>query len=285
MILTRLQFGLPAEPWLVAPPVATADATRVGHWARAAVKGCAWVSMVGPRGSGKTRALRIALAAIKGVAVIQSCRLDRKRLHIGDVVSALVAGLSNESPRRGGEARSAQVRRLLGHADRSVVLLIDDMDELHQSTLRSLKRLRELSWRGRSPLLSIVLAGQADRPGEIPEVGLRTATMQLAGLTQREAEEAIPNAVGKICTPEAAAQLAASDRARNWLDLERLVDDCLMEAVARGETTITAAAAGAVLGDVARPAVKSSAPAAATTIEAVLDGHEGAGQARRKKMA
>lgn len=283
MLLTRLRFGLPADPWAAAGPLATADGARVAHVVRAAVENRAWVSVVGARGSGKTSALRAALAGCEGAAVVEPCRLDRERLRIGDVVTALVAALSDERPRHGGEARSAQARRLLGRAGRPVVLLLDDAHVLRASTLRALKRLRELAWRGRSPLLGIVLAGQTDRAAAVPEAGLRTSALRLAGLTRAEARAAVTAAVGGVCAAEAAVRVAASDRARNWLDLQRLVDDCLVEAAARGEAAVTAAVVAAVLGGAAAgPGAGVPAPPPAAALEAALDAHERAGGARRE---
>ena len=121
--------------------------------------------------------------------------------------------------------------------------MINDAHVLHPTTLRALKRLRELSWRGRSPLLTVVLLGQTDRAGAIPEVGLRTSTVTLAGLTAAEAETAVAAATGQALSAGVAAQLAAAPPARTWLDLQRLLDDCLAEAIARGESAGTREAA------------------------------------------
>ena len=281
MILTRLQFGLAADPWAQAPPLATADAVRVAHLVRAAAESRSLVSIVGPRGSGKTFAVRAACRGLDA-AVVEPCRLDRDRLHIGDVVTALVTALSDERPRHGGEARSAQARRLLGRSARPVLLVVDDAHALHAATLRALKRLRELSWRGRSPLLGVVLAGQTDRAGAVPEVGLRTSTLQLAGLARPEAQAAAAAAAGPVCAEGAAERLAASDRARNWLDLERLIDECLAAALARGEAQITAATVGAALGEAAAAPARPAAPAPPPdqAIAAALDAHD-ALEARR----
>ena len=292
MILTRLSFGLPADPWASAPAAATADAVRVGHLVRAAAESRALVSIVGPRGAGKTFAVRAACRGLDAAAV-EPCRLDRDRLRIGDVATALVTALSDERPRHGGEARSAQVRRLLGRAGRPVLLVVDDAHALHASTLRALKRLRELSWRGRSPLLGVVLAGQTDAAGAVPETGLRTSVLTTAGLARAEAEAAISAAVGPVCADGVAGRLAASPRARNWLDLARLVDECLVEAAALGETRITAAAVAAATGGAgsaaaAAPAVPAPPPEAA--IAAALDAHDAlaagsVGGARRRGAA
>lgn len=266
MLLNRLQFGLPADTW-AGLGMETADGARVRSVIHAAIASRALVSIVGPRGIGKTHALRAALRGRDDVAVIEPLRLDRERLHIGDIATAIVRALSDERPRHGGEARSGQVRRLLGTASthQEIALVIDDAHALHPATLRALKRLRELAWRGRSPLLAVVLLGQTDRAGAIPEVGLRTSTATLAGLAAGEAEAALDACAGRALAAGVSQRLAASPRARTWLDLQRLVDDCLAEAIARGDGAVTPEAATAVLetapaaaipgsGDVRRPA-------------------------------
>ena len=248
MLLNRLQFGLPADPW-AGLGMETADGSRVRNVVGAAIASRALVSIVGPRGIGKTHALRAALRGRDDVAVIEPLRLDRERLHVGDIATAAVRALSDERPRHGGEARSGQVRRLLGmtSAHQEIALIIDDAHVLHPATLRALKRLRELAWRGRSPLLTVVLLGQMDRAGAIPEVGLRTSTVPLAGLTAAEAEAALDACAGKVLAAGVASRLAASPRARTWLDLQRLLDDSLAEAIARGDSAVSLAVAGAVL--------------------------------------
>ena len=253
-LLVREHFGLLSpDPWedLDLP---TADAARVAKLVRAAVQARAFVSVLGPRGSGKTHAVRAALHETEA-QVIEPWRLDRERLHLGDLQVALVRELSDETARRSGEARSGQVRRLLDAAaeERPLVLLIDDSHCLHSQTLRGLKRLRELgAWRrGKKKVrLGIVLAGQTDRTERIAEVGLRSGRMWLAGLSRAEADTALDRALNrrqKRIEPAARKALARSPRARGWLDLQALADECLTEALARAEPTITAEAAAAVL--------------------------------------
>ena len=250
-LLVREHFGLLSpDPWedLDLP---TADAARVAKLVRAAVQARAFVSVLGPRGSGKTHAVRAALHETEA-QIIEPWRLDRERLHLGDLQVALVRELSDETPRRSGEARSGQVRRLLDAAaeERALVLLIDDSHCLHSQTLRGLKRLRELgAWRrGKKKVrLGIVLVAQTDRTERIAEVGLRSGRMWLAGLSRAEASSALDRVLNQRIEPAARKALARSPRARGWLDLQALADECLTEALARAEPTITAEAAAAVL--------------------------------------
>ena len=262
-ILTRKHFGLPSDPWSRLN-LETTDAACATEMILAAVDEKLMISLLGPRGSGKTRALRTALQGLD-VKEVEPLRLDRERLHLGDIETAIVQALSHESPKRSGEARSHQVRKVLGEASRRhpVLLVLDDSHLLHHNTLRGLKRLRELSWTNESPLLGIVLLGQSDRAKEVPEVGLRSDTLTFVGLTQEEASEALVQALNQqrlLAEPEVVEGLAACSRARNWLDLQALADDCLAEAAARGEETITTAAVRVVLGGDRRPDPAPQAP-------------------------
>ena len=252
-VLIRRRFGLPADPWGGAPALDTADAIRVGHLVRAAAEAGILVSIHGQRGAGKTRAVLGALGRIN-VQLVEPLRLDRERLHLGDIQGAIVRELSDgETPRHSGEARSGQTRRVLGAASLRgpVVLWIDDAHLLHSSTLKGLKRLLEVRWKGRGPLLGIVLSGQADRTAAVPEVGLRSDRTECAGLTVAEAERAVRAALGQCIEPEAVRALCGRDAARNWLDLQALVDTCLAAAAARGEERITTGAVDAALGTAA----------------------------------
>ena len=245
-VLIRQRFGLSPRP---DDDLETADAARAKTLVRAAAEGGLLVSIAGRRGVGKTRAVRMALASLSA-RVVEPLRLDRERLHLGDIQDAIVAQLSEERPRRSGEARSGQVRRILGRSRGPVLLWIDDAHVIHPSTLRGLKRLLELTWQGAGPLLGIVLTGQRDRTEGVPEVGLRTSRIRIEGLLPTEAARAIGGSLGEVIERGAATILASSDRARNWLDLGRLCDECLLEAAARGDRTVTAEVAAWVLGGV-----------------------------------
>ena len=275
--LHRQHFGLPVDPW-AGSVMGTTDGARVGQIVDAAVKARAFVSVLGPRGAGKTSAVRAALHAHEGARVVEPLRLTRDKLHMGDIETAIVRDLSDEAPRRSGEARSHQVRRILGGASREsrIVLVLDDSHVLHHSTLRSLKRLRELSWLGRSPLLGIVLVGQRDRTEALPEVGLRSDRLVMAGLSQAEVLSALDRAGYRAVMDDLAiSRLAAHERARNWLDLQALADECLAAACAAGADRVGVAHVATVLDgptpDIAAPAVASD-----QAIGAFLAGRTGA---------
>ena len=254
-------FGLASDPW--PPREATADARRVSLTVAAAVAGGGMVAIVGQRGVGKSHALWSALGGID-CSIVEPLRLDRERLHIGDIVSAIVTQLSDESPRHSAEARAGQARRMLRAArgKRRPALAIDEAHHLHHSTLRALKRLRELGARGkRGALLPVILVGQSDPTARVAEVGLRTDTLTLSGLSPAEASAAVTATLGSVMTPEAVELLAGDARARNWLELQSLVDECLSAAMVAGEQQVDAARVRRVLGDGGAQARLPEAPA------------------------
>ena len=85
-----------------------------------------------------------------------------------------------------------------GTAEKPVVLVIDDAHELHASTLRGLKRVRELRWRGRKQLLGILLVGETDHTATIPSVDRRAGKVHLSGLSVAEATAALHLAWSEI---------------------------------------------------------------------------------------
>lgn len=254
---TRRQWGLPPDPW--AELAETPDALRVREAVRAAAEARAMTWILGPRGCGKTVAVRDALERT-GAPVVEPLRLDRERLRMGDICAAVVRDLSDERVRQSGEARTAQVRRLLGGSPRRTLLAIDEAHALHPATVRGLKRLRELPFRGRSPLVGVVLVAQRDASERIPEVGLRSDRLRLAGLDPATAAAAVDRAVNRDrerIAPEAVRAVAESPAGRNWLELQDAVDRCLASGLAAGR--VDAATARRALGAAAPD--RAAAPA------------------------
>ena len=272
-IHARRHFGLAVDPWAKLE-LRTADAVRVEEMAVAAAEAQAMVSVLGSRGAGKTRAVRSALRGQANVKIVEPLRLERERLHMGDIETAIVRELSDEPARRSGEARSHQVRRILGpESQRSrIVLVLEDSHVLHHSTLKGLKRLRELAWVGRAPLLGIVLVGQRDRTEKIPEVGLRSDSTTLAGLSRDEVVCALDRTgYSAVFADAALAKLSEHERARNWLDLQLLADACLGVARASGSKRVEAAHVATVI-DGPQPEISAPAAASDEAIGAFLTG-------------
>lgn len=227
----RLAIGLPADPW-ARVSLDTSDSRRVASAASAAAEG-ALVLVVGDRGAGKTLAARRALSG----PVAEPQRLDRDRLTMADVAHAIVEQLSDERVRHSNEARAGQARRVLAAQGRRPVLCIDDAHVLHGQTVRGLKRLRELRWRGDGAICGVLLLSQ--RPlGAVPEVALRTDSVRLAGLSATEAAAALRSALAGCADEDAMEALARRPEAANWLDLRALADRAAEAAAARGARRI-----------------------------------------------
>lgn len=256
---TYRHFGLGSDPW---PDYQqTGDARRVQIAVDSAIETGGMVAVTGERGVGKTHALWRALGGQSDYAVIEPLRLDRENLHIGDIQRAIVAALSDETPRHSGEARAGQVRRLLRGAPKAV-LVIDEAHMLHHQTVRALKRLRELGVRGkRRALLPVILIGQANPAGRIAEVLLRTEHLPLTGMTHKEAGTILRQTLPGIADPDAIEALAEDAAARNWLELQRLTDTCLAQAAGKGKTRLSAREVRAILTPAPAEQASSSAPA------------------------
>ncbi|MYI76070.1 MAG: AAA family ATPase [Acidobacteria bacterium] len=244
--LIRQHFNLPVDPW-AGLGIDTADSRRIAIMVRAAVRDRAFVSIAGPRGSGKTHAVSVALHG-QDVQLVELFRLDRERLHMGDIATAIVRDLSDERPRRSGEARDGQVRRILGTTRGAVVVLIDDAHLLHGNTLRALKRLRELPWQGRRPLCGVVLVSQRDATERIDEVRLRSTQFELEGLRPAEVAAAVGGVLGELIEPDALELLSRSPKVANWLDMQFVVDQCLEETAAQDLQRVGVAVIERVVG-------------------------------------
>lgn len=229
------QFGFTNDPfrrvWMD-----TADSLRVADVVRAVCEDQGMMAVVGARGAGKSEAVR--RSAPKDVQIVEPLSQDVSRIKAGDVVTSMIYDLSNESPARGMEARSRQVRRVLGEASRKapVLLIIEECHFLHGMTVRALKRMRELRWMGKDRLFGVCLIGQADpfSARGMDEVRLRSETCWMRGVTPDEANGYLDRTVGRVFEAEAREALARSPKAKNWLDLQEAAVLAMESALARG---------------------------------------------------
>ncbi len=279
----RQHFGLPADPWagLTLP---TLDHRHIAAAVAQAVTTAGFVVIAGPRGAGKTFSLWRALeqqGEQQPVTVIEPLRLDRERLHMGDIQQAIVMQLSDETVRHSAEARAGQVRRLLAAAD-TPVLVIDEAQHLHHGTLRALKRLRELGARGRKrALLAVLLVGQSDPTVRISEVGLRSDCLALRGLTAGEIGKVLGQVLGKRIEQPASALLGKRLAGQTWLDMQQGVDDCLAIALAEGAKILTRDAVLRALGERSRPGTGGRTAPQDTAIAGALDALDSPTRSRR----
>lgn len=274
--MTRLELfvnlGYKADPFK-GQAFATGDGLRVKRILTMAVESRAMVSICGERGIGKTEAIKAALERL-GTRQVTVTRGQKEKISIGDIESALVLDLAeSETPRRGGEARSRQVRRIVGEASskkvdgrpQQIVLVIEEAHRLHSSTLRSLKTLREIQWMGQSELFTVVLVGQSDpmaRSG-VSEVRLRTDCVRMHGLSADEAAGYLRVTLPRHFDEAASAAVAALPAARNYLELQAAAVELLNIALAEGREQVSVAdvqaLAGREQGHLPRPSAKRAA--------------------------
>lgn len=257
----------------------TGDGLRVRRILTMAVESRAMVTICGERGLGKTVAITTALEKL-GVKLVTVNRGQKEKISIADIESALVLDLSDESPRRGGETRSRQVRRIVGEASRKqkIVVMIEEAHRMHSSTLRSLKTLREIAWMGESELFTVVLVGQSDpmaRAG-VSEVRLRSDCVRMQGLSGDEAAGYLKAVLGKWFEESALQVLPELPQSRNWLELQEAAVALLNRALAAGRDLVTAEDVRALIGITQQPlrgtAGKRSAPAPKASGNDVLAG-------------
>jgi len=196
----------------------------------------------------------------------------------------MILELSDEKPKRGKGIRLRQLRKILGEATMSqrVVVVIEEGHALHRMTLRALKRLRELSWMGKSELFSIILIGQSDpmQKAGVSEVRLRSDSLHMQGLMWDEVDGYIRDTVGQVFEEGAIKAIIQLPESRNYLDLQHLLVRLMGQTLAEGRKTVTAEDVREVLGIKTRkmpvkkkPEEKSKKPGKA--LKDVLDRHTG----------
>lgn len=154
------------------------------------------LAIVGEVGIGKSIAALDALGAFEelGHHIIWCRQPDKERLKISIIMNAMVRHW-NEIPRRDIDARTEQLRRLLGQAitdEKKVILVIDEAHALHYQTMRALKRLLELNFARQIGLLTIVLVAQPEiheKLNQVEEVALRTDILEMRPLTREESKD------------------------------------------------------------------------------------------------
>jgi len=227
-------LGFRKDPFRTAG-LGTNDGKRIQRILSMAIQARAMVSIVGERGVGKTRAVKDALKSLR-VRTVLVRSSDKARLMIGGIEGAMILDLSEEKPKRGGEIRARQLRRVLGEASRNqkIVLVIEEAHRLHGQTLRALKCLRELTWMGETELFTVVLLGQSDpmNKGGVAEVRLRSDTIHMKGLTENEIAGYIQSAVGAVFAEEAINAVALLPEAKNFLNLQNILVKLMGRAVA-----------------------------------------------------
>jgi len=151
---------------------------------------------VGLVGCGKTTTLHRLIETLKdekNILVSQSLAVDKHRVNLGTLMTALFYDLVTEKDFKiptQPEKRERKLVEVIAKRRRSIVLFVDEAHDLHHKTLVGLKRLIELV-QNSGGILSVVLVGHPKlrndlRRPALEEIGARTALFWLEGIKGQE---------------------------------------------------------------------------------------------------
>lgn len=154
----------------------SADQRYVREAMYQAARSGGFLAVVGESGAGKSTLRKDLIERIKRdgdqLTIIQPATFDKTKLNAAHIADAIIADVSQESPKRTLEAKARQVQRLLSGSSRvgnDHVLLIEEAHDLSVPTLKYLKRFWEMEDGGFKRLLAIVLIGQPELKMKLDE--------------------------------------------------------------------------------------------------------------------
>ena len=120
--------------------------------------------MAGPVGTMKSNLFE--LASTQQTEICEFAYVSspyKEKVTIATIINAIIYAISDESPLRDLEARTIQLRRLIGDniisRNMNLSVVIEEAHRLHPSLFRGIKELREMTYKGNKNLFSIVLIG------------------------------------------------------------------------------------------------------------------------------
>jgi type II secretory pathway predicted ATPase ExeA len=163
---------------------------------QAAIHGGKLLALVGLVGCGKTTTLNRLVEMLrdeKEILVSQSLAVDKHRVNLGTLMTALFYDLVNEKDFKiptQPEKRERKLVEVIGKRRKPIALFVDEAHDLHPKTLVGLKRLIELV-QNAGGTLSVVLVGHPKlrndlRRPSLEEIGARTALFTLEGIKGQE---------------------------------------------------------------------------------------------------
>jgi type II secretory pathway predicted ATPase ExeA len=163
---------------------------------QAAIHGGKLLALVGLVGCGKTTTLNRLVEALKeekAILVSQSLAVDKHRVNLGTLMTALFYDLVNEKDFKiptQPEKRERKLVEVITKRRKPIALFVDEAHDLHHKTLVGLKRLIELV-QNAGGTLSVVLVGHPKlrndlRRPALEEIGARTALFWLDGIRGQE---------------------------------------------------------------------------------------------------
>ncbi len=194
---------------------------------QAAIHSGKLLALVGLVGCGKTTTLNRlvqTLKAEKAILVSQSLAVDKHRVNLGTLMTALFYDLVDEKDFKiptQPEKRERKLVEVISKRRKPITLFVDEAHDLHHKTLIGLKRLIELV-QNAGGTLSVVLVGHPKlrndlRRPALEEIGARTALFVLDGIKGQERayiqwllEQCTQDDGAKILTDEAIDRLAGA---------------------------------------------------------------------------
>jgi type II secretory pathway predicted ATPase ExeA len=228
----------------------------------AAIHGGKLLALVGLVGCGKTTTLHRLVEALKGekeILVSQSLAVDKHRVNLGTLMTALFYDLVTEKDFKiptQPEKRERKLVEVIAKRRKSIALFIDEAHDLHHKTLVGLKRLIELV-QNSGGTLSVVLVGHPKlrndlRRPTLEEIGARTALFWLDGIKGQERAymewllaQCSKSDTTEILTEEAIDRLATA--LSTPLQIEQYLDLALEAAYQIGQKPVTVEVVDSVL--------------------------------------
>ena len=176
----------------------TEDQTNLFKELKLQIRQSRLIAVTGVVGCGKTttlQRLQLELANDKDIITSRSLAVDKDKVNLGVLITALFCDLSMEKdgkPPTQPELRERKLLALIQKCHRTVVLFVDEAHDLHNSTLVKIKRLIELV-RQNGCTLSVVLIGHPKlkndlRRPSLEEIGARTNVFSLSGIRGHQVE-------------------------------------------------------------------------------------------------
>lgn len=174
----------------------TAQLREVFDDIKVAIHGGKLLALVGLVGCGKTTTLQRLVETMKEekeILVSQSLAVDKHRVNLGTLMTALFYDLVNEKDFKiptQPEKRERKLIDVIAKRRKSIALFVDEAHDLHHKTLVGLKRLIELVQHA-GGTLSVVLVGHPKlrndlRRPALEEIGARTEMFWLEGIKGQE---------------------------------------------------------------------------------------------------
>lgn len=202
-----------------------------------------FLAVIGEVGSGKSVMRRKVVEQLRrdgNTLVIYPQMIDKTRLTASSICDAIVQDVSSERCKSKLEDKTRQVQRLLLDRAKSgyrACLMIEEAHDLHNHTMKYLKRFYELE-DGYRKLLGIILIGQTElkhrfdegQNMDMREVIRRVQVAEIAGMGLHLADylglkfRRMNSTVAQVFTPEALAALGKR-MIHNHLDYPLLVNN------------------------------------------------------------